>query len=766
MKQSSAFRCRPRHFLALTALLVSPLLAQLAMAKGFPYGENLVTPQGGSVVSLAKDGSTQWQATFGASGPLEITPDSKAPWLASGSQLWAFDPAAGTVTWQERTGGAQAFTPKALKAGWLVSWKEKDSWIVAVLAKSDGQKLWSQSCSEKPAFLSDDDLSPLILESGSQLFAFSQEDAKPVWTAQVEHDKHWLSADKLVLYNGKELQCLRRGTGQSLWRFPCLAPPLSARETFPTGVKASLGPNFLVEVQNDVNDELGCLDLETGKILWHISNALTLRTFSAWAGDRVVHRLGEDLEFLDGKTGQRLKVFHLNSYQTNAYLWKGQILTVGRSSFPKKMLDANGNPQIDPKTHKVLKKNEDTFALFVEDKLLATYAKSGTSLTFVGDSLVYSSHTQATLLPGQNVNTEGDVKTFPLLLHGQSGPGEPPWEWVSDTDASWRVVDGHVIVLFADGSLSEIDRKDGKVIWRSPALVEKDAKFPDLQWIGPSVWVETGKGHVTCLDTQGKIAARWDLEPAFNSQKRLHLFCLILLSSAIGYYIAVARKRKLFIRKIAGLEAIDEAVGRATEMGRPVLYVPGLEDIDMIQTLASLSILSHVAKKTADYDTDILVPTRKAVVMSTAQEVVKESYTLAGRPDAYNADNIRYLTDDQFGFVAGVDGIMLREKPAANFYLGMFYGESLILAETGFATGAIQIAGTAAPSQLPFFVATCDYTLMGEELYAASAYLSEDPLQIGSLRGQDVGKAFVMGWILAGTLAHSFGMSVALGGLL
>ena len=57
--------------------------------------------------------------------------------------------------------------------------------------------------------------------------------------------------------------------------------------------------------------------------------------------------------------------------------------------------------------------------------------------------------------------------------------------------------------------------------------------------------------------------------------------------------------------------------------------------------------------------------------------------------------------------------------------------------------GAIQIAGTAMPSQLPFFVAACDYALIGEEFFAASAYLSGQPEQLGSLKGQDVGKLLV-----------------------
>ena len=95
---------------------------------------------------------------------------------------------------------------------------------------------------------------------------------------------------------------------------------------------------------------------------------------------------------------------------------------------------------------------------------------------------------------------------------------------------------------------------------------------------------------------------------------------------------------------------------------------------------------------------------------------------------------------------------MVREKPAACFYMGAFFAESLILAETGNHIGAIQIAGTAMPTQLPFFVAACDYTLIGEELFAASAYLSGDPQQIASLRGQDVGKLLAMGAIILGSV--------------
>lgn len=245
----------------------------------------------------------------------------------------------------------------------------------------------------------------------------------------------------------------------------------------------------------------------------------------------------------------------------------------------------------------------------------------------------------------------------------------------------------------------------------------------------------------------------------FNTDKISLLIMTILLGSAITYFIFSARKgKRLYIRKISGLDTIEEAVGRATEMGKPLLFVPGIMDLDDMQTIAGLNILGHLAEKVAQYDSTIHVPVCRSMVLSTAKEIVKEAYLRAGRPDAFKPDSVFYLTDDQFGYVAGVDGIILREKPAATFYLGAFYAESLILAETGFESGAIQIAGTAMPTQIPFFVAACDYTLIGEELFAASAYLSNEPNQLGSLKGQDVGKAIIIFTLLVGVVLEMFGI--------
>ncbi|HIE06154.1 MAG TPA: fibronectin type III domain-containing protein [bacterium (Candidatus Stahlbacteria)] len=244
----------------------------------------------------------------------------------------------------------------------------------------------------------------------------------------------------------------------------------------------------------------------------------------------------------------------------------------------------------------------------------------------------------------------------------------------------------------------------------------------------------------------------------FNANRVNVLLFTFLISLFVLLYIRRARQEKLFIRKIPGLDAIDDAVGRSTEMGRPILYSFGLGYLSDVVTIASLSILSRVAKRAAEYGTRIIVPNYDPLVMTAAQETVKQSFTEAGRPDLFNEGDITFLTQDQFGYAAGVDGIIVREKPGTCFWQGYFFAESLILAETGHSVGAIQIAGTIAVTQLPFFIAACDYILIGEEMYAASAYLRPEPQMVGSLKGEDIAKALIIGLILLSAIWGTVGV--------
>lgn len=329
---------------------------------------------------------------------------------------------------------------------------------------------------------------------------------------------------------------------------------------------------------------------------------------------------------------------------------------------------------------------------------------------------------------------------------------DKPWDKGEALILNWKLPDGY--------DRLNLQKADSLMVYQDIELDEPlssgfvdDNLDPDQTYHYRLIAYNDALADSIFIEAKGQPAENW-----FYMHKLSFLLLFLILGSAIVFYVMAARRGKdFYIRRISGLDSMEEAIGRATEKGKPILFVPGISELDDIQTIASLSILGQLAQRAAEYNTEIIVPCRFAMVLSAAREVVKEAYLKAGRPDAYREDRIFYLTDDQFGYVAGIDGIIVREEPAANFFLGSFYAESLILAETGLSTGAIQTAGTANAHQLPFFVVSCDYTLIGEELFAASAYLSRDAQQVGSLKGHDFGKLLVILLIVVGIILEMAG---------
>jgi hypothetical protein len=358
-----------------------------------------------------------------------------------------------------------------------------------------------------------------------------------------------------------------------------------------------------------------------------------------------------------------------------------------------------------------------------------------------------------------------------LVLRRPLDPGEE-----GDKGHPLRVVEANGSVLSETflGTKEKIDAAviplaPGATVGRWTVVTSSDGDHPDLfvdevepktSYVYALVPAIRGVQPDTYAGFPGDAIQTWVLHthPAwFNRHRWMHLLLIAIIAGALAFYTWLAKRKTLFVRRLAGVDAIEDAVGRSTEMGRPVLYVTGVEETQDIQTIASLLILGHVAKITAEYDTELRVANAYPLTMVIAEEVVRQGYANAGRADAHRPENVMFITSEQFAFAAGVNGMILRERPATNIYFGRFYAESLMLAETGFLTGAVQIAGTGELTQLPFFISACDFTLMGEELFACSAYLTREPNQLALLKAGDVMKVviavLVVGFTLCATMA-------------
>ncbi len=366
-------------------------------------------------------------------------------------------------------------------------------------------------------------------------------------------------------------------------------------------------------------------------------------------------------------------------------------------------------------------------------------------------------------------------------------PGRPPVP-PADVRPGWHR-DGWMLIAIADDTrfTDEIDHPPGEMasapptVWRldgtaapPPAPTEPgaateavppSAEPPLVYAVRAAVRTDAGLTRVSPPALAGPVEPKTSW---FNDDRWFFGALVLLMAGGLVYYTRMIRRspEKIYIRRIAGIDAIEDAVGRSTEMGRPVLYVTGTDDIQNIMTIASLLVLGRVAEMTAEYDSEIKVANYYPLTMVVAEEVVKQGYANAGRIDAHRPENVMFISAEQFAYAAGINGIMMRERPATNIMLGRFFAESLILAETGYVTGAVQVAGTAEIPQLPFFVAACDYTLIGEELYAASAYMSREPALLAMLKSTDLGKALIVVLILVGVFLSATHIYDGLGALL
>lgn len=234
-------------------------------------------------------------------------------------------------------------------------------------------------------------------------------------------------------------------------------------------------------------------------------------------------------------------------------------------------------------------------------------------------------------------------------------------------------------------------------------------------------------------------------------------FVAALMAAMMGsvlYGLWRARRGHVpFIRRIAGVAALDEAVERATEMGRPVVFGMGNGDIRSIEIHASLPVLAYVARLAARLRTPFTVLVRSPDVFPITEEVVRQAYVAEGVPDHFHpADQVQFLSSDSVIYSLGTARLIEEAKAGCAVFFGAFDFAALLMAEPGARMGVLQIAGDPSLFQIPFFVCTCDQTIIGEEYYAAGAYLSSEAGARATLRSQDLIKAVFALLILAGTL--------------
>jgi hypothetical protein len=237
------------------------------------------------------------------------------------------------------------------------------------------------------------------------------------------------------------------------------------------------------------------------------------------------------------------------------------------------------------------------------------------------------------------------------------------------------------------------------------------------------------------------------------------LFMIMVIYASIR---TIKKGKQVSLRPIPGLDALDEAVGRAAEMGRPVHYTPGYTLGGLYNptmgpgVLAGITILRKVAESAAHRGVKTIVTLAQPEAVPIVEDILRTAYAAENQKVA--PDAVRFISTEQYAYAAGVLSVLTEERPGASILMGYFWSESLQFAEGGSYIGAFQIGGTPSLSQIPFFIASCDYCLIGEEVFAARGYIDKDPPTLGTVMGQDYFRILVVILTLLLTLG-SFGLT-------
>lgn len=238
---------------------------------------------------------------------------------------------------------------------------------------------------------------------------------------------------------------------------------------------------------------------------------------------------------------------------------------------------------------------------------------------------------------------------------------------------------------------------------------------------------------------------------------------LIVIMITTMYVMNEVKKGKTFtIRRVPGLDAMEEALGRCVEMGRPVLATPSWRPLGSyaLPIMAGISIVRWICLRAAELELPVFMPVGSADTYPLILSNYEQACAEAGKEDFFNPDNVIYLSGQQWAFTTGLIEIMINENPGANIFIGRWSAETLGVCAVGNKLGAFQIGGTDQFSNTSFFAITSDYTLIGDELYAAAAYVSDDPELKSFLTAQDVIKLLAASVITLGVLLSSFGIDI------
>lgn len=219
----------------------------------------------------------------------------------------------------------------------------------------------------------------------------------------------------------------------------------------------------------------------------------------------------------------------------------------------------------------------------------------------------------------------------------------------------------------------------------------------------------------------------------------------------------IRRGRQVGLRPLAGFTALKKQSGRAVETGRGAHFSLGRGSLVTEASpvsIASLTALDYLTEDGCASDVPPLITAGDGTLLLAAQDSLRGAFKKARRSDEYEPSLARFLAASEFSaaYAVGATDVINNEHLGSNLLIGRYGSEIAIIAEAGTRKELQQVIGTDDPTAMALALTATDKVLLGEELYAAGAYLKGEPAQVATIQLQDILRIIAVIGILAAAI--------------
>ncbi len=237
---------------------------------------------------------------------------------------------------------------------------------------------------------------------------------------------------------------------------------------------------------------------------------------------------------------------------------------------------------------------------------------------------------------------------------------------------------------------------------------------------------------------------------------------VVVIAAALLFVLSTfQRKSPPKLRAISALNRLYRAIGLSVEDGTRLLISlgdPSLLTSSAGAPLAGLSMLRHLTERTSLSDRPPVAVAGEAPLAILAQDTLESGYRAAGAAEYYQATTGRVAGLTPFSSTAGTMPILHDENVSGAVFMGHFSVDAGLLADAAERQNALAVGSSDDVAGQAVWYASAPETLIGEELFAAAAYVGGTPAQTASLTVQDILRWAIIAVLIVGAVLKLVGL--------